>query len=547
MSFGFEPKRFLALATEKVYTYVSGKISAATFVDTENAETEEWVTGTEFQTKEGTKRATDTVIYGGIEITSPLTGFGELLVAEPTPSVQIDALQNIVPDVHETFTGVSGTATIKNDHGGREFEVTSGTSVGGFGIVRSRDVIRYRPGQGCRIRFTSRWGTPVALSTQRAGGVASGVELSFGYIGTTFGILHRTGGRLAIQTLTITTPASGNETLTLTLNGNVYNVDVTSGTAAHNAYEISIDPAFAATHNAYQNGDTVVFLSKAVGVEAGTFSVLSAGALVGSFSQNAAGRIVSDNFIDQADWNQTTLLGATDSFILDHTKGNVFQIVYQYLGYGALFYSVENPNTGMFELVHVIKYSNNNVVPSLDSPVFRIGWFAASLGATTDTEMHGASAAGFIDGITRPLKNPVGRSNTKNVGTTLTNILSVRTRSTFNGYSSVSQLFPRFVSIAVDGTKPAVAEIHINATIAGEPNWTYQKENSSIAEYDVAGTTVSSTDTEIFPISLSREGSEYFDLKDLDIKVNAGDVITLAARATSGNTDATASFTWLED
>jgi hypothetical protein len=516
----------------------NSNITTLTSTDASSADnTQTPVTGSQI----GVKRAIDTNIAG------PLSSFGEVLIAEPTPSVQIDALHGIRSEVHETFTGPSGSNTIKDDHGGKEFHCQSGTTSGGYGLLRSLNTVRYRPGQGGRMRFTARFGTPVALSAQRAGGVNIGTELSFGYNGLDFGLLHRTGGRLEIQTLTISAAASGNETLTLTLNDIEYTISLTSGTIPHNAFEIVDDDGFAATHNAYQNGNTVVFISIAVGPETGTFSFSSTGTAAGTFAQTGAGVAVTDNFINQEDWNVTSVNTANNPFALDPSKGNVYQIDFQYLGYGRIQYSVEDPNTGNFIPVHVIKYANANTAPNLETPNFKIGWFAASLGATTNTEIYGASAFGGTDGKITTLKNPTAHSHTKaSIGTTLTNILSVRVRANYNGYLNLAQVFPQFVSFASDGAQPVVCEIHINATLGGEPNWAYHDEDSDITEHDIASTTVTG-DNEILVLILGKSDSEAVDLSKYNIKLNRTEVITLAAKATGGTSDVTATLTWTED
>lgn len=482
-----------------------------------------------------------------LNIVGPLSAFDEVLGVELSPTVQIDALNGIRASDIETFTGPSGTAVKKDDHGGKEFHCTSGTTSGGYGIIRSKNVIRYRPGQGARIRFTARYGTPAASSTQRAGGVNIGTELSFGYNGLDFGLLHRTSGRPEIQTLTITTPAAGAETLTLTLDGTGYSIDLTSGTAAHNAFEIITDDSFSAAYDGFQNGDTVVFTALSVGPKTGAFTFSSSGAAVGAFVETANGIVVDDTFINQADWNITTLTTANDPFILKPAMGNAYEIVFQYLGYGNITYAIEHPDTGRFLQVHQIKYANTNVVPSLDTPLFKIGWFAASLGTTTDTEIFGASAAGFIDGPIALLRNPISYDNTKTgVDTTLTNIVSIRSRPTFNGYINLHQVSPSLFSVASEGTKPVVAEIIINPILGGEPNWSYYDEGESLVEFDTSATTVSGGES-ITKIPLGKSDSGMLNLLDFGISLNRTDVLTIAARATSGTTEATGSITWIED
>ena len=61
-----------------------------------------------------------------------------------------------------------------------------------------------------------------------------------------------------------------------------------------------------------------------------------------------------DEFVSQDQWNIDTMDGLGTSMNpsgvkLDVTKGNVFQIQTQYLGFGGILYSVENPRTGFFQ------------------------------------------------------------------------------------------------------------------------------------------------------------------------------------------------------
>jgi len=492
--------------------------------------------------REGLKRDYEiqTVIKG------PATVFGDLSVTENRPIVQIDALHGVLDDVHETFSATGGSTAWKTDHGGKEFQCSTGTNVGGYGLIRSKKTLRYRPGEGIIMRFTARFASPVALLAQRAGGIGVGTELSFGHDGDNgFGVLHRTGGRLEIRTLTISAAASGAETGDIELDGTTYSVSVTSGTAAHNAFEIATDSQFGTdkTWQAQQNGDTVVFIKSAVGTATGAYSIGSDGTFAGSLAQTGAGTVVTDAWYYQSDWDITDPFG---DGLFDPTKGNIYQIEFGYLGYASIKFSIYNPNDGSWVTVYTLKYPNSAEVPHLDIPNFKIGWFAASLGSTTDASIYGASAAGFVEGERASFRNPTAHSNSKsNVGTTLTNIISIRCSKQFRGFVNLSEVLPQFISVAVDGTKPAQVQVHLNATIAGEPNWTSHTDDSFV-EYDTAGTTISS-ETELAAFSLSKTGDKILDLKQYEVFLDRGDVLTVAVKATSGTTDVDAAIGWLED
>lgn len=477
--------------------------------------------------------------------------FGEMLVVQPTPVVQLDPLNGTRDGFDtEVFTATGGSVTTENTGTGYEFKCSTGTSVGGYGLIRARRALRYRPGQGSMFRWTARYDNPVTNGLARSGPVNSGAELSFGYNGgTDFGIFYRTGGVLESRKLTISTPAAGNETLTITLNGTAFPVSITSGTAAHNAHEIAQESFTGWT--VYQNDGAVIFTSTTTGAKAGSYSASSDGSAVAAFSTVTTGVASTDTFIEQYNWNEDKMDGnGISRQKLNPQKGNVFQVTLQYLGYGSINFYVENSETGDMQLVHRITYANSNTSVSLVTPNLKLGWFAASAGSTTDFSIYGGSGSAMTQGKQTRLRNPTGFSNSKtSIGTSFTNVLSIRCRRDLNGSLNLDDIIPLDLSVAVDGTKPAECRVYLNGTVAGEPNWTYEDEDNSIAEYDTAGTTVTEgANTRIIQaISLAKAGGAVVDLSNLGAYIVPGDIITIAVKATSGTTDASASLIWSED
>ena len=115
-------------------------------------------------------------VYGGDGstgnpfITNPeaLTVFGERLTAELTPTIQIANAYEIDPatrDDLEVFTATGGSA----DSLSNMFRCQSGTSVGGYGVIRSAGALRYRPGEGALGRVTAAFTNGIANSLQFAG------------------------------------------------------------------------------------------------------------------------------------------------------------------------------------------------------------------------------------------------------------------------------------------------------------------------------------------------------------------------------------------
>lgn len=480
---------------------------------------------------------------------SERSAFGELQVASPTPVLQIDAIYGLLDTDVETFSATGGSATAS----GSLFTVQSGTSVGGYGVIRSVRGLRYRPGQGGLARFTAAFDTPVALSTQRAGLFTSTNSLEFGYDGTSFGILRRCCGELEIQTMTVTAAASGAETATITLAGVAQaGCAITAGDVQHNAAEIA-ECTFTGW-NAYSNDDEVTFVATSVGDKTGTFSFSAgAGTATASFVETTAGAAVTDDWTYQADWNVDPMNGTGPSrMTLDHTMLNVYQIAFQYLGAGAVVFAIEDTETGRFQEVHRVKYANTSTVPSLTNPSMPIGWTAASLGSSgTNMTVTGASAAAFVQGAIAPRRNPEGVVDTEAVGSSFEPVISIRNRAVFAGTVNQTEVFPATVRVGIDatGNKPAEVQLILNGTLTGGtalPEWVYRDVNNSAVEYDVTGDGVSGGIV-VAAGAVSAGGTLVFDLKELGLRVERTETFTVAAAFSSGSGDITASVTWLEE
>lgn len=491
--------------------------------------------------------------YKDVTIENPTTAFGEVLVANNTPEVQIDASTGLKTQQEvETFVGTTGSVTVEDTGAGYEWRCQTGTDVGGYGLVRSQGALVYKAGQGSVFRFTARFDEGIALSTMRAGAIGVGNELSFGYSGTTFGILRRTSGKLEMRRLTLSAAATGNETATITLNGTEYTVSLTNGSTVHNTNEIA-----AATYGgawiATGNDSTILFIAQSVGAKSGTYSFSSTGTAAGTFSQVAAGAAVSDDFIPQTSWNVNKCDGSGPfAMTLNPQNLNVYEIKYQYLGAGNIDFAIENPADGRFVVVHRVQYAGNYQTPSITNPSYKVGLFAASLGSTTNLNVYGASLAAFLQGPEIETKNPDGHANSiTGIGTTSTNILSIRVRQEINGIIQLKEVLPHLLSYAGEGTKPIQFNVLLNPTLAGDPDWQYHEGNTTDTIVEIMDTSVTVSHNngvtqEVANPVIGKSGNGIVDLEALGIRLRRGDVLTVAGNATSGTADLTASIIWKE-
>lgn len=477
-----------------------------------------------------------------VAIHSPRLPFGEVEVAELEPVFQSDAVYGVnSSEVIVTTDGASGTATASNNL----FSVgTGGTTAGYFGTIQSRKRLRYRPGQGVVSRFTMLFTSGVENNVQVVGVGTGESTFAFGYNGTSFGILHSTGGVREIQTLTLTVGAGGSENVTVKLNGVDTVVAVVAGNTTSTAYQLSI--ATYSGWTAVQRGATVVFLSNSVGNKTNTFSVTSTGTAAGSFAETLAGVSASDNWIPQASWNGDVCdgTGSTSNpsgVLLDPTKGNVGQIGIQYLGFGAVNFQIEmaaNGNNPDFVNVHTIRFPNSQTTTNVSQPSFPFLMSAYNTGtATGAVTTKCGSFAGFIAGI-KKLSGP--RMSYFNTVTSSTSafvpLFTIRNDRVYAGRANQSVINLLSIGGSTKSTNGVTAFYVIrNATLStGTPNFT-QFATTSCSYWDTATTAVtySTNDQVLWTGSTTGDGQINFSFTD-EITLQPGETITLAVKSVTG-------------
>jgi len=117
----------------------------------------------------------DTVIltdrYGhlstGIEA-SAISAFGEPIAVGINPVIQLDGLYGLDSRKFETYNALGGTVSST----GTLMRCETGTSLYGYGVIRSRRAVRYRPGQGMLGRFTAKF-TQVSTSITNISGTGT--------------------------------------------------------------------------------------------------------------------------------------------------------------------------------------------------------------------------------------------------------------------------------------------------------------------------------------------------------------------------------------
>jgi hypothetical protein len=486
-------------------------------------------------------------------IDGPSTAFGELLVADLQPFAQGDFIRGINNQIfnQSAFAGATISAVSGN------CELTSGTNASGSATVQLRRGMKYRPGQGSLMKATAIFDTPSAGNAQFIGAGSAECGYFIGYFAGNFGILHSETGQREIRKLTVTTGA-GTGDVTVTLNGNAVAIPVVGANdTTQTAYQLSLGDYSQVGDGGWLAdaiGSDVYFLSarSAAGLD-GTYSVAGA-SIVGTFAQTKAGEAQTNTFITSGSFNVDRLDGLGPSgMTLDPQKGNVYQISYQYLGYGNAMFAVEDPETGKMTPMHMIKNTNARTTPVLKDPNVSILATSANIGGTDSKVLKTASMAAFNEGIVRFLDPRFSEEFTfasvnESGYVPLALLKSARVvddQSNF-GEFDLTQLNASNST----NNKTLFVGLFLNAEVTGDVNYEYVDEDNSIVAYaslDPSVNTITNVANlrPFYSIAIPPQSSLAVDLTELAFAFGVGASITVAIRSEQ-QVDGAVVVNWVE-
>lgn len=484
-------------------------------------------------------------------IAGPLSGFGELETVTPNPTSQVAFVSGLNPLLTTTNTFGTGASVTSADG---EAILASGTSTTGYARLTSKKVAKYRAGQATLAKWTARFTTGSSGNQQMAGLYNIEAGYQFGYRDATFGILYTETATVEVQTLTITTKAGSATNVTVTLDGGpAVTVPVTNGANTNvTAAEIA-----AANYSSAAGGwdavavENVVYFTRKIAGPAGasTFNPGTSGA-VGTFAILTPGVVPTEQFIPQSTWNVDRMDGGQfcpSGVVLDPTKGNVYGVQFQYLGYGNAFFYIVDGKTGRPVLVHQIKNANTRTSTVLRNPNLYLGWESKNTGTGTSVTMYGASGGAFVEGPIEFLGAQFGATANKAIGAaTETPVLSLRASTVYLNRHSTAQLQIARFSVACDGTKTVDFKIYKNGTLTA-PQFARVNANTSAADYDSAATAFTiGSGTQVYAFSVVKTGGTTESVTDLALFLQVGDVLTITAYSANAS-DVSASIIWVGD
>jgi len=440
----------------------------------------------------------------GPTIAGQVSAFGEPLAISPTAVIQLDGIYGATSDVIQTYyngTG-SGAGSVS-----QMFQVSSGTTQGGYGVLRSKRFMRYRPGQGIVTRFTAAFTQGVASSLQFAGLANQENRIAFGFDGDKFGICRSTGGKAHITLMTMTVAPNATQTATITLNGVPYTVTLGNTTS-----DVAIQT-----------------ITNRVGGYGGWL-------------------------MDGSNQIDTNPSGMT----LDPTKLNVYQISLRWLGAGVISYAMEDQASGAMVYVHREHYVNQHTKPHVDNPSFKITYAAYNITNNTNLVVKGASMYGAVEGTIFLNELTRSKTHTKSGLTKdlVNHLLTVKNSVVTNGLAGANngnylintkEAIVKSLSMSIQGSDPAYVYLFFEPTSLSVPQLYFNIPYCNEVSSTVDGTFDLTVDTPIYSALVGINGTINVDLSAYRITVPPGSQLSIAVLSSQAVSRAECALVWSED
>lgn len=243
-----------------------------------------------------------------------------------------------------------------------------------------------------------------------------------------------------------------------------------------------------------------------------------------------------DNWAPKSTWNG-------DKFAFDITKGNVYQAAFQWLGYGALQFAIENPANGVLEQVHQINYANQHTDTSFRNP---------SLPIRAEVSAGAQIALSSIGVMRQGTNSTVGLRYTVSAARAATTsgvaVVSLRNTPTFLGSENRTTLVLESIGAANGGSTNNNIQLFLVLIAGGVDGGSYTDIDpaASIASYNTTSTGYGAPAARVgWSATLEGGGTLYIPLPDA--RLYPGEELAVIAVSTNGTPVATVSLNWREE
>jgi hypothetical protein len=511
--------------------HIYGNIGGSDQPVTVNQGTSPWVT-------------TATITGGNVNITPDYTSgdfYGEPYAISITPVVQTYGTYGINTREHQTYTGSGGNVTTANS----TFVVSSTSTVGSYGVIRSRRFNTFKPGQSLLARTYSKFSTPAAGTSQRVGIQNQQDSYYIGYTGTQFGVVHTHGGRVPLYRVTVNS-YTGSQTVTVTLNGVAYTASIVTGETTGQAAEriaITLRTSAAASWLVESVDNYITFLyTGTLAPLGGTFSVTGSGTFSGSMTTIQAG-VAATN-----DW----YYAGTDFVLpgtIDPTGYQQWQIKYSWAG-ATFFYLDQTTGRYVKFYNHYHLGANDSNLPQVINPAYKVAALAYNIGGSTPVSVYVADMMLGLEGVTNRNNFPGGAAINQ---TSLTqndthHIISISNPLVFNGVINTREILMQDLTVTMQCNDPTLMYLYLDAPLSTGVHDFQSQDGFAVSVSTVTGLIDPTTNFPILSFVVGLTGSTtQFALESYRLVLPPGSTMSIAVTSTAVIQKAAAAISWYND
>lgn len=502
-------------------------------------------------------------------LVKPISSFGEVMTSKLTHVLQVDNVFGDFNDqVFEKYVFDSSNIGRSLVYASNAMVVVeSAVSARSYSISQSKRDIMARPGQGIDLRFAGMFPEGGIQNTYQLMGFGNNLDATYiGYSNTSFGIVQRSWGEPSVYKFSVTKAATANANCTLTLDSVNYTIPLKIagvGSCNYTAYEIAKNSPFIhPTSNEIiwfaQNIESDVYFTSffaqprtgTYSFSAGTTGALGVGTLIVSGSNYV------ETFTPQSSFVLDKLDGTGKSgFLLDPKKGNIYDVQYEWFGFGAYNFFVQD-STGRMIPFHKISHENALDRPQVSIPhgklIFRADVNSGVTAAKKPRVQYVCANVGIEGDVIRLSPKYSVANKVPLLGISENVILALRGRNEFNREINVTEAFISNISLAVTTGQSAVRfrvylnpTLSPNASITDFPSFKYVDANNSSMTYTTTPLTISGGTVLTQYVVTSNFGLNLSSKDFNDIIISEADTLVITAEGENNTVDVTIS--WIED
>jgi|GEM_PF-5018923 len=528
----------------------------------------------------------DTVKFG---VNRSTGGELEIRTLEVTGSTVADTLQLTLPNLG----AASGSTT---------FDISVGAFVGANEIARAiaEDAVNNADPTQTWSDFSWEVQNVGAVVTFRSVGVGDRSSTTYTFNSAGSGVSTPniqslvqgvTDSKAQVLELDVVSAATANGAVEVVLNSGISNfvalLAATHDTPAKVAWQIVNNPGTPWVN--YGNG----WAAKIVGTDgtrirftgltpeprtgANTFTDIDGtGADVNIFQRRQTGTSKTENWTFQENWNVDRCDGTGPSrYVHNPTKGGVYAIGLQYLGFGRIEYFIENGKTSELILVHRIDFSGTSLETNLSNPHLSLQASVFAVAGTAGQRTHSISVSSWAYFTQGPIKHIAPRFNVLSVAnaTFTTNqetpLILIKHPEVFNEGPSLIGAFIQSIVYGLEAGGGNISSVRVRLNPAFiprkdpiSPKWEYVNYpdtpilvafggiNNSGADVTFADSTDGAqVNGGISIAARPSAGDVSLSFEELlDFELDRGDILAISLEPTSGGSpNCRVDVSWVED